>query len=280
MSDKNYFTPLETFDISVQAGIAKTNRTAAKQFMLGILGGAFIALAGAGANMAAFNLFAKPETFGLGKFVSGLVFPVGLMLVVVAGAELFTGNSLIFTAVLTRKVSFGKMLKNWAFVYLGNFVGALFVAVMVFYSGQFSSGASLLGGMTVKVAYGKVAMHFVPAVFSGILCNWLVSLGVWVAFAAKDITGKMLACFFPVMLFVTAGYEHSIAHMYYIPAGIFAKGVNAFVATSGIPAEALAALNWQNFIVRNLIPVTIGNIIGGCILIALVYWFIYARKEN
>ena len=280
MSDKNYFTPPETFDISVQAGIAKTNRTAAKQFMLGILGGAFIALAGAGANMAAFNLFAKPETFGLGKFVSGLVFPVGLMLVVVAGAELFTGNSLIFTAVLTRKVSFGKMLKNWAFVYLGNFVGASFVAVMVFYSGQFSSGVSLLGGMTVKVAYGKVAMHFVPAVFSGILCNWLVSLGVWVAFAAKDITGKMLACFFPVMLFVTAGYEHSIANMYYIPAGIFAKGVNAFVATSGIPAEALAALNWQNFIVRNLIPVTIGNIIGGCILIALVYWFIYARKEN
>ncbi|MEL3909219.1 MAG: formate/nitrite transporter family protein [Treponemataceae bacterium] len=279
MSDKNYFTPAEILDVTINVGITKTSISAAKQFLLGILGGAFIALAGASANMAAFNLLAKPETFGLGKLVSGAVFPVGLMLVVIAGGELFTGNSLIFAAVLDGKTRFVKMLQNWFLVYVSNFVGAFFVVAVAFYSGQYLSGNSLLGGVTVKIAYGKIAINFFPALFSGILCNWLVSLGVWLAYAAKDIVGKIFACFFPVFLFVIAGYEHSIANMYYVPAGILAKSVPSFVVASGIPAKALVNLNWQNFFIKNLIPVTIGNIIGGSILIAFAYWLAYKKMK-
>lgn len=279
MADKNYFVPSEILDVTINVGIAKAEISATKQFLLGVLGGAFIALAGASANMAAFNLLAKPETFGLGKLVSGAVFPVGLMLVVIAGAELFTGNSLIFASVLERKTRFVKMLQNWFFVYIGNFVGAFFVVALVFYSGQYFSGNSLLGGVTVKIAYGKATIKFFPALFSGILCNWLVSLGVWLAYGAKDIIGKIFACFFPVFLFVIAGYEHSIANMYYVPAGILAKGVPSFVVASGIPIKALIHLNWKNFLIKNLIPVTLGNIIGGSVLIAFVYWLAYKKMK-
>lgn len=280
MADKNYFSPNEVLDIAIQAGINKTNLPATKQFLLGILGGAFIALAAVASNMGAFNLLAKAETFGLGKFVAGLIFPVGLMLVVVAGAELFTGNCLIAAGMFDKKIKLLKMLKNWFFVYIGNLCGALLVVVLTFFMGQFASGNSVLGGVTVKIAYGKVTLSFLQAFCAGVLCNWLVCLGVWMAFAAKDVSGKLFACFFSILLFVTAGFEHSVANMYYIPAGIFAKSVNSFVATSEIPQGALQALNWSNFFLRNLIPVTLGNIVGGGFLVGGIYWLAYAKKEK
>lgn len=280
MSDKNYFSPNEILAISIQTGINKTKLTIKKQVLLGILAGGFIALAGFASNMAAFNLLSKAESFGLGKLVSGVIFPAGLILVIIAGGELFTGNCLIVASVLDRKVRILKMLQNWLFVYLGNFIGALFVVFLCFYSGQLGSANSLLAGVTIKIAFTKIALSFAKAFYLGILCNWLVCLGVWLSYAATDVSGKILACFFPVMLFVISGFEHSIANMYYIPAGIFAKNVNAFIVSSGIPAEALKALNWQNFVLKNLVPVTLGNIVGGGFFVATMYWLAYSKNSK
>lgn len=278
--EKNFLAPAEIFDATVQSGITKTSLPVPKLLVLGLLAGAFIAFGAAGSNMAAFNLLGNTATVGLGRLVAGSVFPVGLMMVVMCGAELFTGNSLIFISVLQKKTKFLSMLRNWLFVYIGNFIGAMIVVFLVFKSGQFGTGAGALGGTTIKIAYGKICLQFWPAFCSGILCNWLVCLAVWLTTAGKDIISKMFGCFFPIMLFVTAGFEHSIANMYYVPAGILAKNVNQYVAASGVQAQLLAGLNWGSFFGRNLLPVTLGNIIGGTIFVALAYWFSYGKKQN
>ena len=278
MSEKMYCDPAEILEVTVQKGITKASTPVWKLICLGFLAGVFIAFASEGSNMAAFGLFAKPETYGLGKFVAGLIFPVGLILVLLAGAELFTGNNLIIAAALEKKVSLTAMFKNWLAVYIGNFIGSVFIAFLIVKSGQLSSGANLLGGITIKIAYGKVSLSFVQAVFLGIMCNWLVCLAVWLCYGAKDMTGKMLAAFFPIWLFITSGFEHSVANMYYIPAGIFSKSVSAYAAASGLSAEALANINWVNFFIKNLIPVTIGNIIGGAFFVGMFYWICYKKR--
>lgn len=283
MENKNFLTPEEITEVTIQNGVKKAKRPYLHQFILGILAGAFIAFAAEGSNMAAFNLFAKPETYGLGKALAGSIFGTGLMLVLVAGGELFTGNTMILATVFEKKVSWSKMLKNWFFVYLGNFVGSLFIAYMMVQSGLFNSGANDLGAMTIKIAAYKTGLEFMPALFLGIMCNWLVCLAVWMSTGAKDITGKLLAIFFPIWLFITSGFEHSIANMYYIPAGIMAKANPEWVAKAmehGLTAEKLAHLNWTTFAVNNLVPVTIGNIIGGGILVAGVYGFVYLNKSK
>lgn len=278
MSEKMYCDPAEILEVTVQKGIAKASTSVWKLLCLGFLAGVFIAFASEGSNMAAFGLFAKPETYGLGKFVAGLIFPVGLILVLLAGAELFTGNNLIIAAVLEKKVNFSAMLKNWIAVYIGNLIGSVFIAFLIVQSGQLSSGASLLGGITIKISYGKVSLSFVQAVFLGIMCNWLVCLAVWLCYGAKDMTGKMLAAFFPIWLFITSGFEHSVANMYYIPAGIFSKSVPAYAAASGLYAEALSNINWAAFFIKNLMPVTLGNIIGGAFFVGMFYWICYKKK--
>lgn len=278
MGEKLYCDPAEILEVTIQKGIAKANTSTCKLLILGFLAGAFIAFASEGSNMAAFGLFAKPETYGLGKFVAGLIFPVGLMLVVIAGGELFTGNNLIAAAVLNKKVQISAMLKNWIFVYLGNCAGSIFIAFLIFKSGQLHSGENLLGGITVKIAYGKISLSFVQALFLGIMCNWLVCLAVWLCYGAKDMSGKLLAVFFPIWLFITSGFEHSVANMYYIPAGIFAKSIPEYAAASKIAPDALYNLNWLNFFVKNLLPVTLGNIIGGAFFVAGVYWLCYRKK--
>lgn len=272
--------PAEIAAATIQNGIKKTRLPAARQFILGILAGAFIAFASEGSNMAAFNLFAKPETYGLGKAMAGAIFGTGLMLVLVAGGELFTGNTMIIAGILDGKVKLAAMLKNWFFVYIGNFVGSVLIAYMMVQSGLFSSGANMLGAMTIKIAVYKTGLHFMPAFYLGIMCNWLVCLAVWMATGAKDITGKLLAVFFPIWLFITSGFEHSIANMYYIPAGILAKANPAWAAEAlghGVTAEQLAHLNWSTFVVNNLVPVTLGNIVGGGLFVAAVYWFVYIK---
>lgn len=283
VENRNFLTPAEITKATIQAGINKMKLTKRNMFVLGILAGAFIAFAAEGSNMAAFNLLAKAETYGLGKAMAGAIFGTGLMLVVVAGGELFTGNTMMIAGVLDKKITVVAMLKNWFFVYLGNLVGSLLIAYMMTQSGLFSSGANELGGVTIKIAAYKVGLSFMQAFYLGIMCNWLVCLAVWMATGAKDIVGKLMAIFFPIWLFITSGFEHSVANMYYIPAGIMAKGTKAWVDAAnatGVTPEMLANLNWGNFFTKNLLPVTLGNIVGGGIFVGAVYWYVYIKKEN
>lgn len=275
---KGFSTPAEISHITVQTGIKKVGMKSFNVIMLGILAGVFIAFAAEGSNMAAFNLFAKPETYGLGKVLAGSIFGTGLMLVILAGGELFTGNTMILAGVLDGKVKLNDMLKNWGLVYVGNFIGSVFIAYMMVESGLFNSGANVLGGMTIKIAAYKVGLSFEAAFFLGIMCNWLVCLAVWMAYGAKDMVGKMFAIFFPIWLFITSGFEHSIANMYYIPAGILAKANPAWVAASGIAPDKLTNLNWGTFMINNLVPVTLGNIVGGGVFVAGIYWFVYIKN--
>jgi len=279
LETKGYLPPSEITHATIQTGIKKVSMKYSNQFILGILAGAFIAFAAEGSNMAAFNLFAKPETYGLGKVLAGAIFGTGLMLVVLAGGELFTGNTMILGGVLDGKVKLNDMLKNWFFVYSGNFVGAILLAYMMVHSGLYDSGANVLGGVTIKIAAYKVGLPFLSAFYLGIMCNMLVCLAVWMAYGAKDMVGKILAIFFPIWLFITSGFEHSIANMYYIPAGILAKANPSWVAESHLTPQVLANLNWGTFITNNLIPVTLGNIVGGSIFVAGVYWFVYIKND-
>ena len=278
-----FLTPAEIASATVENGIKKTSLPIWKMILLGIMAGAFIAFAAEGSNMAASHLLSQPETFGLGKLVAGVIFPAGLILVVICGAELFTGNSLILMSVLSKKATVGGLLKNWVFVYIGNLIGSVLIAFFIAKSGQLSASSAELAGMTIKIAEGKVALPFGSAVILGILCNWLVCAAVWMATGAKDITGKIFAIFFPIMLFIVSGFEHSVANMYYIPAGIFAKAVPAYAEAAlalGVTEEQMASLNWGALFGSNLLPVTIGNVIGGAVFMGMIYWFVYLRKSE
>ncbi len=283
MSSKNYLTPPEITEATIETAIKKTKMPALNTLLLGILAGVYIAFASEGSNMAAFNLFAKADTYGLGKVLAGAVFGTGLMLVLIAGGELFTGNTMIIAGVLDKKVPLRGMLKNWFFVYVGNFIGSILIAFLMNQSGLFSSGDHMLGAVTIKIASYKVGLSFSQAFILGIMCNWLVCLAVWMAYGAKDMTGKIFAIFFPIWLFITSGFEHSVANMYYIPAGIMAKGNQELieVATSlGVTAQKLEHLNWESFFVANLLPVTLGNIVGGGFFVASIYWFVYCKNKK
>jgi len=283
MDKKNFYAPAEIIDVALEVGVKKVSTPYLKEFILAILAGAFIGFASEGSNMAAFNLFARPETYGLGKALAGSIFGTGLMLVIVAGAEMFTGQTLILAAVLDGRVKLSQMLKNWTLVWIGNLVGSLFLAYMMVNSGLFNSGDHVLGAMTIKIAAYKTSLPFMSAFWLGVMCNWLVCLAVWMSFAAKDIVGKLFAIFFPIWLFITSGFEHSVANMYYIPAGIMAKSNPQWVAAAaeyGVTPEKLAHLNWVNFFLVNELPVTLGNIVGGGILVAGVYWYVYKQGRK
>lgn len=260
------FTPAEVATNVIGIGKAKAGNKPYKLFLLGILAGMFIALAAVGANTASATL-----TGSVGKLVGACIFPVGLLMVLVAGSELFTGNNLIIVSVLTGDVKWTAMLKNWIIVYLGNFVGSILVALVVVYSGQLGLFDGAVAATTISVAAGKANLAFGPAILKGILCNFLVCIAVWMSFAAKSVGGKLAAVYLPIMLFVLAGFEHSVANMYYVPAGLFAS------AATGTAAEGLT---WGNFFLNNLIPVTIGNIIGGAILVGVMYWAIYLADKK
>jgi formate/nitrite transporter len=272
--------PLQILEYTSDIGVVKSQRTALSLLILGFFAGAFIAFAAEGSNMAAFNLFANPDTYGLGKVLAGTVFGTGLMLVLVAGGELFTGNTLILVAVLDKKVRLREMFRNWVLVYIGNFIGSIFIALMMYKSGLFNSGGGGLGGQTIKIAAYKTGLPFLSAFYLGIMCNWLVCLAVWVSFAAKDVLGKLFACFFIIGLFVTSGFEHSIANMYYIPAGILAKVNQAWQEAAQISAPQLSGLNWLTFCTKNLIPVTLGNIVGGAGMVGFLYWASLKKKKT
>lgn len=261
-------------------GVAKANLAFPTMFFLSVLAGAFIAMgaifattvtAGAGGVLS----------YGVTRLLGGLVFCLGLILVVVAGAELFTGNNLIVMAWASGKVTTSKMMRNWAIVYAGNFVGSIATVYLMFLSKQYTFGGGAVGVNALATANAKSGLEFGQAVVLGILCNALVCLAVWLCLSARTTLDKIAAIIFPITAFVAAGFEHSIANMYFIPMGLLIKGGAdaAFWETAGVTASQYANLTWGNFLVNNLIPVTIGNIIGGAVMVGLVYWYIYQRPH-
>ena len=271
-----FLSPSEIADFTVNVGVRKANMSAVNQFILGILAGAFIAFGAQASNIATHTI----SDIATAKFIGGLIFPAGLMLVLMAGAELFTGKSLMIMALAEKQISLPQLLRSWLIVYLGNLAGSVLVALLISWSGQLNYTGGLLGGFTVKAAAGKTSLSFTHAFVLGILCNWLVCLAVWTSFGAKDGISKAVCVFFPIWLFVASGFEHSIANMYYIPAGILAKCNPSYTAKAielGVSQLAIDSLNWCSMFTKNLLPVTLGNILGGAGFVGCVYWFVYRK---
>lgn len=261
-------------------GVAKVNLGPLRMFALAILAGAFIALGAIFATTVTTGA-GGAVPFGITKLLGGLVFCLGLILVIGAGAELFTGNNLIMMAWASGKVSTFRLLRNWVIVYLGNFVGSVLTAVFMLLSQQYTFGGNAIGLNALNIASGKLTYGFTQALVLGIFCNALVCLAVWLAAGARSATDKILAVIFPITAFVAAGFEHSVANMYFIPIGLFIKDFapGGFWEAAGTAPASFANLTWGNFFLANLLPVTIGNIIGGGVMVGLVYWFIYLRPS-
>ncbi len=255
--------------------VQKVNASVGKLMVLGILAGVYIGFGACLATLIGHDA-AKYLGIGLSRLVTGAVFSVGLMLVVIAGAELFTGNNLMLMSVLDRKAHFKKMLFKWFVVFVANFIGSVFLAYLYYKTNLWKMGDMAVGLSAIKIANAKVGLTFTEAFTRGILCNWLVCLAVWMAIASREIIGKIFAIFFPIMAFVALGFEHSIANMYFIPLGIFLKASSIFAD----PALNLSGLTWSAFFVKNLIPVTIGNIIGGGFFVGLLYWMVYVKEST
>ncbi len=269
--------PAEMASRAEEVGVRKARMDWLDTLVLAGLAGAFIALGAVFSTTVATGAAALP--YGVGRLLAGSAFTLGLILVVLAGAELFTGNNLIVMAFVARRVSLALLLRNWALVYLGNLVGALATTALVYFSGQYTFGAGALGLSALAIATAKVSLGFWPALFLGVLCNALVCLAVWLTFAARTATDKILAVFFPITAFVASGFEHSVANMYFIPIGLLIKTNGTYLAGMGKSASDYAQLTWPAFLVDNLIPVTIGNIIGGAGLVGMVYAFVYLRRR-
>jgi formate/nitrite transporter len=273
-------------------GVRKAGMPGFQTFALAVLAGAFIALgaifsttvaAGAGAINAPDGAaaFSSSLPFGVTRLLAGLAFCLGLILVVVGGAELFTGNNLIAMAWASRKVSTRGLLRNWTIVYLGNFVGSIGTAILMFLARQYLFGKGAVGITALNTGVAKVNYDFVQAIALGILCNGLVCLAVWMSYSARSTLDKIAAIIFPISAFVAAGFEHSVANMYFIPYALLVKAFDpAYIASVGSRVTGLETLTWSNFFLKNLLPVTIGNIIGGAILVAAIYWAVYLRGKN
>lgn len=261
-----------------KAGIVKGNLDLLSTFILAVAAGAFIAF---GAALFTFVIHDSTLSVGLTKLLGGLVFCLGLILVIIAGAELFTGNSLIVMAYVSRKVTLKQLLRNWGVVFAGNLAGSLGVVFFIWLSGQWSAGGSAVGAKALMIANAKVNLTFGQAFSRGILCNVLVCLAVWLCFSGRSVTDKILAIVFPITGFVALGFEHSVANMYFIPAGLLVKQSQpVLTAAQAVLGQApdLSRLTISGFVIYNLLPVTAGNIIGGGLLVGLVYWFVYLRR--
>lgn len=280
-----------------EIGVKKVGLPALNMFVLAVLAGAFISMGAiimttvtAGSMSTTGIAEATVSTslpYGITRLIGGLVFTVGLVLVVVGGAELFTGNSLILMAFMSKKVKLMGLLRNWVIVYFGNFLGAVATATIAFLSGQYKfpvSGGVVKGAIglnMLNIADFKCSLNWHEALFLGILCNALVCMAVWLTYSTRTTTDKILAIVPPITAFAAAGFEHSIANMYFIPVALMVKawGSSEFFTAIGKTAADFKYLTVKNFLVGNLLPVTIGNIIGGAVLVGLVYWLIYLRKK-
>lgn len=258
-------------------GVRKAEAKISAMFSLAVLAGIFIALGAMFATTVSAGT-SGVLPFGVTRLLVGLVFCLGLILVVVGGAELFTGNNLIVMAWAGGKVSTSAMLRNWVVVYLGNFVGSIITAILVIFSKQYAFGGGAVGQSMLNIAIGKIHFGFFQALALGVLCNMLVCLAVWMTFSARSTIDKIMAVIFPISAFVAGGFEHSVANMYFIPLGLFLKAFDpAFTASTQIN---VSDLTWSAFLLNNLLPVTIGNIIGGGVLVAAVYWAVFLRHSE
>ncbi|MDY6038062.1 MAG: formate/nitrite transporter family protein [Eubacterium sp.] len=283
MAERHFLLPSEVASEFVTISESKSNLSLAGKFILGIMAGVYISFAAVASNAATFQLLNLPGMLGISKLISACVFTGGLIIVVSCGSELFTGNSLMIIGVLDNKISIFKMLSSWGIVYIANFLGAVLIASLVFLSGQWDFDKGELGAVTIKIALAKVSLPPLKVVVLGILCNWLVCLAVWGSTAARSIGDKILAIFFPIMMFVVSGFEHCVANMYYIPAGIFAKANPLYVDAAiglGVSENALDKLNFSTFLTNNLLPATLGNVIGGVIFVGTAYWAVYLLKKR
>lgn len=252
---KGILSPEEIAKTTIQISEKKANLSFFQMILLGIFAGIFIGL-GAHADITIIQTLEKFD-IGFAKFMGAAVFPVGLMLVVLAGAELFTGNNLMILGLMDKKITIKQILKNWSLVYIGNFIGSVLLALAIYKTGLYNSESMIVKAN--EIANSKVSLSFDESFMRAILCNMIVALTIWVSTAAKYVIGKVFAIWFPIMLFVLSGFEHSVANMYFIPIGKF----------TGLD------ISWTQIWVKNLIPVTIGNIIGGGIIVSGVYYLVY-----
>ena len=277
---EGYLSAKESVEKYIEGSRTKFQSSFLQLFSKAIMAGAMIAFGAAASSVAAHTV----SDVGLARLAAAVVFPVGLMMVILLGAELFTGDCMIAMSVMDGKQKLGDLIRVLFVVYLGNFVGATLLAGGIVLSGQLDYTAGMLGAYTIKVAIGKTNISFEQGIVSGILCNILVCAAVLMAGCAKDITGKLMASFFTIMLFVTAGFEHCVANMYYITAGLLAKSNSEYVRlameTYGYSQNTLDGLNVTNFLVTNLVPVTIGNILGGVLFLAVPMYCLNIQKEK
>jgi formate transporter len=276
--EKRMLKPVEICDDVIETYTKKAEYPILKSVMLGILAGGFISVGGFAAAVSSHSV----ENIGLARLIAGTIFPVGLILVLICGADLFTGNVLIAVPVADGKLKISKLLKNWVIIYLSNFIGALLIALLIFNAGLLDLNNNMLGGYALKVAATKASISFGKALASGILCNFLVCIAVWISFAAKDIVGKIFAIWFPIMAFIVGGFEHCVANMYYFSIALLAKNNMKYAEAYKLSEEKLSHINIEG-IVSNLIPVTIGNIIGGACFVGLAFWVAFkytAKKTN
>ena len=264
-------TPVQVLDTNIETEVTRANMNIVRLILMGILAGMFIG-GGAAASSVAMHAISN---VGISRFIGGAIFPVGLMMIVFIGGELFTGDCLLILGVMDKKVKVLSMIRVLIIVFFSNMIGAMLVALLVYFGGQYNFTDGLLGAFTIKVALAKSTISFGTAVCSGIMCNIFVCGAVLMTAVAKDAGGKVWTIFFPILAFVVSGFEHCVANMYYIPAGIIAKSNEKYVQVAmdkyGITSEQLAELSWKNFFVDSSIPVTLGNIIGGMLLGAVLY---------
>lgn len=275
--ENRFNTPAEVVGLSIKANSQKVELPLIKMVLLGIMAGMFIAIGGATSNTAVHNI----SNVGVARTLAGAIFPVGLMMIIFVGGELFTGNCLIIMNVLDKTATVTQLCRNLIVVYFSNLVGALLVDFLCFYSGNLDYSNGLLGAYSIKVAVGKISISPQTAIASGILCNILVCIAILMALASRDIVGKIFAIFFPIWAFVIGGFEHCVANMFYIPIGILAKNNAQYVEMAkenyGITSEQLENLTVAKSL-NNFIPVTIGNMIGGMLLVGTIV-YIVQKKE-
>ncbi len=269
-------TPAEIAVHYVRIGKNKTEFPWGRTVLLGIMAGAFIGLAAVGTNTAV-CLTQDPAT---ARLISAVLFPAGLSMVLFAGSELFTGNCLMSIALMEREIRLRAMLRYWALVYIGNFIGTLAVAWLVNAGGQLDLFEGRLAVYTIRTAVTKTSLSFDHALILGILCNVLVCLAVWIGNAGKTIADKFFGLYFPILMFVVSGFEHSVANMYYISAGLFAAGNPQYAQEAVSQGVDLGGLSWGSFLFKNLLPVTLGNIFGGAVIVGGMYWLIYVRGRR